>query len=494
MTAAETADQQAVRPVTGPWTVPVLSCAQLMFLLDATIVNIALPAIQHSMRMSGPALEWMVAGYSLPFGGLLLLGGRAGDIFGRRRVFVGGVILFTVASMLGGVAPVSWWLIACRTAQGIGAAAAYPTTLAQITAAFPAGESRRRSITTLSLIGNAGNIIGPLIGGVIVTFLSWRWVMFVNVPVGAFLLAATPRVLPETRREAGRFEAGRFDVAGALSVTGGIILAIYGLSAGATGADGRSHWASPTVVACLAGAVVALAAFVITERRVGHPLVPLRIFSDRQRDGCYVVSILQSMTFTGVVFFLTLFTQQVLGYSPLRTGVIYLPLALTLFGSVRAGAFLMRRTDARIVRFGGMGVAAAGLAWLSRTGPGSGYVTGLLLPCIVTYGGLGLAITPLTAAAVARVQPGDAGLASGLYSALRQVGGATGLAVLGTVAWGTVAGRTTSAALAAGIDRGFAAAACIIATAMVIALVVNPRDGANREAVAAPVKRNVAPS
>jgi EmrB/QacA subfamily drug resistance transporter len=473
--------------------VPVLSCAQLMFLLDATIVNIALPAIQHSMGMSGPTLEWMVAGYSLPFGGLLLLGGRVGDIVGRRRVFAGGVVLFTVASMLGGLAPVSWWLIACRTAQGVGAAAAYPTTLAQITAAFPAGESRRRSITTLSLIGNAGNIIGPLLGGVIVTYLSWRWVMFVNVPVGVFLLAATPRVLPETRREARR-EVGQFDLGGALSVTGGIMLAIYGLSAGATGANGQSHWTSPAVVACLAGAVAALAVFVLTERRVRHPLVPLRFFADRQRDGCYVVSILQSMTFTGVVFFLTLFSQQVRGYSPLRTGVIYLPLALTLVGSVRAGARLMRRTDARIVRFGGMGVAAAGLTWLSQTGPDGGYVTGLLLPCIVTYGGLGLAITPLMTAAVARVQPGDAGLASGVYSALRQMGGATGLAVLGTVAWGTVAGRTTSAALAAGIDRGFAAAAWIIATAMVIALVVNPHDGAKREAVVAPVKRNAAPS
>ncbi|MBV9446698.1 MAG: MFS transporter [Streptosporangiaceae bacterium] len=478
MTALGTSGGQprpaAAGGLTERWPVAVLSIAQLMFLLDATIVNVALPAIQQAMRLSGPSLEWMVSGYSVPFGGLLLLGGRAGDIIGRRRVFTGGLVLFTAASALGGLAPVSWWLLACRTAQGIGAAAAYPTTLALITATFPDGSRRQRAIGTFTVIAGTGNVAGPLAGGIIVSYLSWRYVMFVNVPIGAFLLAGVSRVLPETVPE-----PGRFDAAGALSVTGGVVLAIYALITGAAGQDGRAHWGSATVVACLAAAVVLLIAFVVVERRGRQPLVPLRIFGDRGRNGSYVVSILLSTSMFGVVFFLTLFVQRVWGYSPLQTGIIYLPLALVLLAGTWSGGRIMRKTGVRLPLCVGLAAGAAGMAWLSRIGPGSGYATGLLLPSVVAYGGLGLTMAPLTAAAVARVEPGEAGLASGLFSAARQVGGATGLAMLGTVTWTTVAARQS---LTAGIERGFAVAAGIVGLALLAAAVAIPREVSIRSA------------
>lgn len=487
MTAAQGASVSQSQPVAARvlaerWAVTILSVAQLMFLLDATIINIALPAIQQAMRLSGPALEWMVTAYSVPFGGLLLLGGRAGDIVGRRRVFIGGLVLFTAASALGGLAPASWWLLACRAAQGVGAAAAYPTTLALITATFPDGARRQRAIGICTVIAGLGNVVGPLAGGIIVSYLSWRWVMFVNVPVGALLLATASRVLPETLPE-----PDRFDAVGALSVTGGVVLAIYALITGAAGQDGQAHWASPAVVACLAAAVVLLIVFVVAERRSANPLIPLRVFLDRGRSGCYVVSVLLSTSMFGIVFFMTLFVQRVWGYSPLRTGIIYLPLALVLLGGIWSGGRLVSKTGIRFLLFGGLAVGAVGMAWLSRIGTGSNYVTGLLLPSAVTYAGLGLAMVPLTAAAVARFDPRDAGLASGLFSAARQVGGAAGLAVLGTVTWSAAAAAgaphspaapVTNVALTAGIERGFAAAAAIVMLALLVAVVTSsPKTG-----------------
>jgi EmrB/QacA subfamily drug resistance transporter len=466
-----------------------LSVAQLMFLLDATIVNVALPSIQESMRLTGPALEWVVTGYSLPFGGLLLLGGRAGDILGRRRVFVAGLVLFTAASLLGGLAVTSWWLLVCRAAQGIGAAAAYPATLALITATFPDGPARHRALGTFNAIAGSGGAIGLLAGGVITTYLSWRWVMFVNVPIGLFIIVTAPRVLPETDRH-----AGRFDLAGALTVTSGLTLAVYGLISGATDQTGRSHWADPAVLASLCAAVALLIAFVVVERRSRRPLVPLRIFADRSRSGTYIVAILLNTAMFGIYFFLTLFVQRIWGFSPLRTAVVYIPLSALLVATSWAGARVVGRLGVRALILVGLAIAVAGMAWMSRIGDSSGYATGLLVPAILTYGGIGLTTVPLTLAAVARVAAKDSGLASGLFSSARQMGGATGLAVLGTVTWTTVADASRGArpapgtlvpglpfsthALITGIERGFAVAAAITALALIAAAIANPSSGA----------------
>jgi EmrB/QacA subfamily drug resistance transporter len=457
-----------------------LSVAQLIFLLDATVVNVALPSIQESMRLSGPALEWVVTGYSLPFGGLLLLGGRAGDILGRRRVFTGGMVVFTTASLLGGLAVTSWWLVACRAAQGAGAAAAYPATLALITSTFPEGPARHRALGTFTAIAGAGGAIGLLAGGLITTYLSWRWVLFVNVPIGAFIVVAAPRVLAETSRR-----PGRFDLAGALTVTAGLTLAVYGLISGATDEAGRSHWAAPAVLVSLSAAVLLLAAFVLTERRSQNPLVPLRIFADRSRSGSYVISVLLNTAMFGIYFFMTLFLQRVWGYSPLRTAVVYIPLSALLFATSWAGAKIVGRIGVRTLMLAGLAIAAAGMAWMARIGSASGYATGLLLPATLTYFGIGLTAVPLTLTAVSRVAAAESGLASGLFSSARQLGGATGLAVLGTVTWSTVANATrtagqragppvpglpfTAPALVAGIERGFAVAAGITVLALAAA-------------------------
>jgi EmrB/QacA subfamily drug resistance transporter len=457
-----------------------LSAAQLMFLLDATIVNLALPSIQESLRMTGPALEWVVTAYALPFGGLLLLGGRAGDILGRRRVFAAGLTLFTTASLLGGLAMSSWWLLACRALQGIGAAAAYPATLALITATFPEGRDRHRAMGTNAAISGAGGSIGLLAGGLITTYLSWRWVMFINVPIGAVIITIAGRTLPETPRR-----AGQFDVAGALTVTTGLTLAVFALITGATDEHGQAHWTDPAVLASVAAAAALLTAFVLIERRSAHPLVPLRIFADASRSASYAIAIMLGSAMVGIYFFMTLFLQRVWDYSPLRTGVLYIPLSVTLVGMSYVGSRLVGRIGQRALVLGGLIVAAGGMAWLSRIGPSRDYLAGLLAPTLITYSGIGLAFVSITLAAVARVPAADSGLASGLYNSARQVGGATGLAVLGTITWAMVASASqhaapgarhmtglpfTASALVSGIHHSFLVAAAVTAVSALVAL------------------------
>jgi EmrB/QacA subfamily drug resistance transporter len=479
-------------PRTIRLAVATLSVAQLMFLIDATIVNIALPGIQASMHVRGPVLEWVVTSYSLPFGGLLLLGGRAGDLLGRRRVFLAGLALFTTASLTGGLAAGPGWLLACRAAQGAGAAAAYPGTLALITASIPDGPARQRALGAFTAIGSTGGAIGFLAGGLITTYLSWRWVMFVNVPIGVFIIAAAPRVLTETGHR-----RGRFDVAGAVTITLGLTLAVYGLTSGAADETGRSHWTAPAVLASLAAGAVLVTAFTLVERRARSPLVPLQVFADRSRSGGYLVAVLLNAAMFGIFFFMTLFLQRVWGYSPLRTAAAYIPLSCLLAASAWAGGRLTSRAGTGPLLVGGLAIAAAGMALLARITPGSGYVTGLLLPTVLIYGGIGLTTVPLTLTALARVPAAAAGLASGLFSAARQVGGAAGLAATGTVAWAAVAtsargpraGRPvaglpfTPEALTGGIGRGFAFAAAMTAAAMLVAAAA-VRHGAGPAAAA----------
>ncbi|MCT2589969.1 MFS transporter [Streptomyces sp. N2-109] len=460
----------------------VISVAQLMFLLDATIVNVALPSIQESLRLSGSDLEWIVASFSVAFGGLLILGGRVGDILGRRRMFTAGVVLFTAASLLGGFAEEPWLLIVCRTAQGVGAAAASPAALSLIAVTFPEGPERNRAVAWYTAVATAGGGVGLLAGGVITAYLSWRWVMFVNVPVGVVVLALSRRVLRETPRQ-----HGTFDVAGALTGTLAALLLVHGLI---SGASESGQWSDPSVLAALGAAAVLLPAFVVIEKRGSQPLVPLRLFADRTRFGTYAVLALTNTAMFGIFFFLTLFLQQVWDYSPLETALVYIPLTCLLVVGARASSRLVTLVGARRLVCCGLLTATVGMLWLSRIGESGGYATGMLVPTVLTYAGLAVTGVPLTLAALADVADEDSGAASGLLSMARQIGGATGLAVLGTVVWSTVgsAADTTSAedALATGIGRGFLVAAGVAALSLLVAYLTMPRDAARSGGTAVP--------
>src|SRR5215468_7849231 len=298
----------------------VIATAQLMVALDLTIVNVALPHIRDALGFSGPNLEWVVNAYAVAFGGLLLLGGRAGDLLGRRRIFIAGLLVFSLASLLGGLATGQAWLIAARAAQGAGAAMAAPTALSLIAVTFPEGPPRTRATAVYSTMAILGIVAGLIAGGLLVTYASWRWVMFVNVPIGLVVAALAARVLPETGRR-----GGRFDLPGALTATAGVALLVYGLSNAATTPDGVSHWGDAKVVASLAAAAVLLAAFVVVEARSKNPLLPLRLLRSRDRSGGYLISFSIGAGLIGMLFFLTLFVQEVWGYSALKTAIAFLP-------------------------------------------------------------------------------------------------------------------------------------------------------------------------
>ena len=466
----------------------VIATAQLVVVLDTTIVNVALPHIQRALGFPGSGLEWVVNAYALSFGGLLLLGGRAGDLLGRRRAFVAGLGLFSAASLAGGFATSQAWLLTARAVQGIGGALIAPTALALIVTTFAEGPARNRAMSVLAAISGAGAAVGLIAGGLLTSYLSWRWVLFVNVPIGVLTAATAPFALAESARR-----RGRFDLPGAVTGTGGVALLVYGLSNAATGQSGASRWADPKVVASLASAAVLLAGFVIIEARSAHALMPLRIFASRSRSGAYLITLLIGTALFGLFFFLTIFEQDVLGYSALKTGIAFLPLAVTIVViSVIVGQ-MIARTGARSLILSGAAIAAGGMYWFSRVGAHTTYVGGLLGPMLVTATGLGLLFVPLSLVALNRVRDQDSGLASSLLSTGQVVGGAIGLAALGTVAWTAVANsvRTQAAAaashrtfasahaqaviyhnaLAVGITHGFLAAAGIALAALVIAVI-----------------------
>ena len=412
----------------------VIATAQLMVVLDATIVNVALPHVQRALGFSGTGLEWVVNAYAVTFGGLLLLGGRAGDILGRRRVFVFGLLLFSAASLLGGFATSQWWLLTARAVQGAGGAVIAPTALALITTNFPEGGERNRAFSVYAAMAGAGSAVGLLLGGILTTYASWRWVMFVNVPIGIVVAAAAPRVLAESPRR-----PGRIDVAGAVTGTAGIALLVYGLSKAATGADGISHWGDAQVLASLAAAVVLLVSFVLIEMRSSHPLLPMRVLADRNRSGAYLIMLCIATGLFGLFFFLTLFIQTVLGYSAIRSGIAYLPFAVGVVIASALASPLVARIGPRPLILVGSAMVAGGMFWFSRLTEHAGYAGQLLGPQLVTSFGLGLVFVPLALVALHNVAEQDSGVASSLLNAAQQVGGAIGLALLGTVAWTAVA-------------------------------------------------------
>jgi EmrB/QacA subfamily drug resistance transporter len=423
----------------------VIATAQLMVVLDGTIVNVALPHIQEALGFSGTGLEWVVNAYAITFGGLLLLGGRAGDILGRRRVFVSGLLLFSAASLLGGFATSQWWLLTARAVQGVGGAVIAPTALALISTNFPQGAERNRAFSVYAAMAGAGAAAGLVLGGLLTTYASWRWVFFVNVPIGILIAVSAPRVLTESPRL-----PGRIDWAGAVTGCGGVALLVYGLSKAATGADGVSHWGDAQVVASLTAAVVLLVSFVLIEMRSSHPLLPMRVLADRNRAGALLIMLCIATGLFGVFFFLTLFIQTVLGYSPIRAGIAFLPFAVgVVIGSALASP-LVARIGPRPLISAGAAMVAGGMFWYSRLTEHAGYVSHLLGPTLVSSFGLGLVFVPLALVALHKVAEQDSGVASSLLNTAQQVGGAIGLALLGTVAWTAVANsvRTQVAAAA----------------------------------------------
>jgi len=458
----------------------VIATAQLMVVLDATIVNVALPHIQTALGFSGSGLEWVINAYALALGGLLLLGGRAGDLLGRRRMFVAGLLLFSAASLAGGLATSQAWLLAARAVQGAGGAIVAPAALALIATTFPEGPRRNRAMGVYAAMSGAGGAAGLIAGGLLVTYASWRWVLFVNVPIGIAVALGALVVLPGAGRR-----PGRLDLPGAITGTGGVAALVYGLSNAATSPDGTSHWGDPKVVTALTVGAVLLAAFALVETRSREALLPVRLLRQRDRLGANLIMLGVGTAIFGVFFFVTLFVQDVWGYSALRTGVAFLPLTAALLATSGAAAALVPRIGARPLLLAGGAAGAGGLYWLSRLTEHGTYASGLLGPSLVTGAGLGLLFVPLPLVALARVGEGDSGVAASLLNVGRQVGGSIGLAVLGTVAWTVVAdgargqaaaARTASRqaayqhALAAGFDRAFLTAAGIALLVLVVAI------------------------
>ncbi|MGN6174203.1 MAG: MFS transporter, partial [Streptosporangiaceae bacterium] len=339
----------------------VIATAQLMVVLDATIVNVALPHIQTALGFSGSGLEWVINAYALTLGGLLLLGGRAGDLLGRRRMFVAGLLLFSAASLAGGLATSQAWLLAARAVQGAGGAIVAPTALALIATTFPEGPPRNRAMGVYAAMSGAGGAVGLLAGGLLVTYASWRWVLFVNVPIGIAVALGALVVLPGAARR-----PGRLDLPGAITGTLGVAALVYGLSGAATSPDGTSHWGDAKVVTALAAGAVLLAAFALAETRSRHALLPVRLLRQRDRLGANLIMLAVGTAVFGVFFFITLFVQDVWGYSALRAAVAFLPLTAVLLAASGAAAALVPRIGARPLLLAGGVASAGGLYWLSR--------------------------------------------------------------------------------------------------------------------------------
>jgi EmrB/QacA subfamily drug resistance transporter len=401
----------------------VIAMAQLMIVLDASIVTIALPSIQTALDFSGANLAWVVNGYTLAFGGLLLLGGRAGDLFGRRRVFIAGILLFTVASLLGGFAQGEASLIAARVLQGAGAAIASPTALSLITTTFPEGAARTRAMAVYAAMSGAGAAVGLIAGGLLTDYLDWRWTLWVNVPIGLVVAFVAPRVLAESERE-----PGRIDLPGAITGTLGLTLLVYGITRAS-----EEGWGEPLTVACFVASAVVLALFLAIEARSDHAIMPLRLFDDRNRSGSYAAMLLVGASIFAMFYFLSLFVQQVLGYSPIRAGVAFLPFTVGIVLGAGIASQLATRFAPRVLAGTGLVMAIVGMALFTLLEPDSSYAGGLLGPMLVMSIGMGLTFVPLTLTAVSGVAREDSGIASALLNTAQQVGGSLGLAILATV-------------------------------------------------------------
>jgi EmrB/QacA subfamily drug resistance transporter len=403
-----------------------LATAQFVVVLDASIVNVALPTIGEALSFSQSNLAWVVNAYILTFGGFLLLGGRIADLLGRRRVFMGGLVIFALASLAGGLATNESQLIAARAVQGLGAAILSPAALSIVTTTFRDGAERNKALGVWGAVAGSGGAVGVLLGGVLTDTLGWEWVLWVNVPIGLIAAALAPSLIAESRSES---ETRHFDVAGALSVTAGLSLLVYAL-VDATDVG----WGSTQTIGLLGLSAALLAAFVAIELRSASPLVPFGIFRLRTLTGANVVGVLTGASLFSMFFFISLYMQQVLGFSAIEAGFAYLPLALTIIASAGVASALTTRVGFKPPLIAGMLSIAAGLIWFSQVSVGGSFVADVLGPSLLAAVGLGFVFVPQTIAAVAGVRDREAGLASGLINTSQQIGGALGLAILATIA------------------------------------------------------------
>jgi MFS family permease len=455
----------------------VIAVSQLVVLMGTTMVTMSLPRIQSALGFSATGLLWVVNLYGLIFGGLLLSGGRIGDILGRRRVLTAGLVLFSAASVAGGFAQDKAWLLAARAAQGAGAALIAPAALALIVTSFPKGPRRSRATGVYAAVSALAAAAGLVAGGLLVSYVSWRWTLLVNAPAGLVLALAAPLVLTEPARQ-----GGRFDLPGAVTAAGGIAALVYGLSAAApSGAFDVSHWASANVIAALAGAVLLLAAFAAIEARSSHPLLPLRILADRNRSAGYLSAAAVGVVIFAVLYFATLFFQDVGGYPALESSLAYLPWIAAFTAGAAASTRLLPRTGPRPLMVAGSLSGAAGMYWLSRVGVHDNYLSSVFGPFIIAAFGLSLVSVPFVALGLRQVRPADSGEAAGVVNVAPLVGGSVGIAALGTVAWTTAARQihptgagpaaaTYRHALATGFDRAFLTAAAAALTIAILAV------------------------
>ena len=404
-----------------------LCVAQFVVVLDASIVNVALPTIGRELTFSQENLPWVVNAYVLTFGGFLLLGGRLADLLGRRRVFVGGLLLFAAASLVGGFANSEGALIAARAVQGLGAAILSPAALSIVTTTFRDGSERNKALGVWGAVAGSGGAAGVLLGGVLTEYVGWEWVLWVNVPIGIAAAVMAFSLIIESRSESA---TRHFDVAGAFSVTAALSIFVYALVEAP-----EAGWGSTQTVGLLALAAALLATFIAVELRSASPIVPFRIFRLRTLTGANVVGVLTGASLFSMFFFISLYMQNVLGYSAIKAGVSYLPLAVAIILSAGIASQLVTRVGFKPVLAVGMGLIAAGLAWFSQISPDGTFLADILGPSLLAAVGLGLAFVPQTIAAVSGVGEHEAGLASGLINTSQQVGGALGLAVLSTVAF-----------------------------------------------------------
>jgi EmrB/QacA subfamily drug resistance transporter len=468
--------------------------AQFMVVLDVSIVNVALPSIGRDLHYSATGLQWVVNAYVLTFAGFLLLGGRAADLYGRRRVFIAGLAVFSLASLLGGFAQNSGELTAARALQGVGGAILSPATLTIIMTTFREGAARNRALGLWSATAGAGGAFGAVLGGVLTNYLTWRWVLFVNVPIGALAVAGALAALSEGRRPAADRS---LDIAGSLTATAGLGVLVYGI----VGTD-RHPWGSGRTITLLAIGVALLAAFIVIEARFARaPLMPLSLFRSRSVTGANVVMALTGVAFFSMWYFLSLYLQDVHRYGPLKAGLLFLPMSAAIITGTQISSRSITRFGARPILFVGLVVAAAGFLWLGQLDATSSYVSGVLGGSMLTTFGIGLAFTPLAAAATTGVPWHQAGLASGVLNTARQVGGSIGLAALATLATDRThqlvaaargARSAVPGALTSGFDRAFTAGAIIVAIAAVVALTLLPAIKRREPQGAAP--RDVAPA